>query len=64
MTTGRAGGGAAAAAGTSPGPGSGIKVASGALVEHWAGGRIIIPYRGGAAHLCPNPARSQREKKD
>ena len=34
------------------------------LVEHWAGGRVIIQYQGGAGHPCPNPARSQREKGD
>ena len=32
------------------------------LVEHWAGGRVIIQYGGGAGHPRPNPARSQREK--
>ena len=59
----RAGGIGVAAAGTSPGPGSGIKVASspgGAL----GGGCVIIRYGGGAGYPSPNPARSQREKKD
>ena len=52
-----------AAVGTSPGPGSGIKAASGhggAL----GGRRSIIQYWGGAGHPRPNPARSQREKGD
>ena len=34
------------------------------LVEHWADGRVIIQYGGGAGHPHPNPARSQREKGD
>ena len=34
------------------------------LVEHWAGGRVVIQYQEGAGHPCPNPARSQREKGD
>ena len=34
------------------------------LVEHWAGGSVIIQYGGGAGHPSPNPARSQREKGD
>ena len=34
------------------------------LVEHWAGGRIIIQYGGGTEHLHPNPVRSRREKGD
>ena len=34
------------------------------LVEHWASGRAVIQYGGGAGHPCPNPARSQREKGD
>ena len=34
------------------------------LVEHWAGGRVVIQYREGAGHPCPKPARSQREKGD
>ena len=34
------------------------------LVEHWAGRRVIIQYGGCTGHLCPNPARSQREKGD
>ena len=34
------------------------------LVEHWAGGCVIIQYGGGAGHPCPNPARSQREMGD
>ena len=52
-----------AAVGTSPGPGSGIKAASGpggAL----GGGHVVIQYGGGAGHPCPNPVRSQREKGD
>ena len=35
------------------------------LVEHWAGGRIIIiQYGRGTGNPSPNPARSQREKRD
>ena len=34
------------------------------LVEHWADGRVIIQYGGGAGHPHPNPARSQRDKGD
>ena len=57
------GGGAAAAAGTSPGPGSGIKVASspGGALGRWA--RHHLVWGRGRSSLS-NPARSQREKRD